>query len=615
MHSSEVTPRHSVIFHTLMAFVFIVSVTVFSMLANLYLADALTHDAEAINQAGSLRMQAWRLADSQQQGDGEQLRRHIQQLEATMQGNALVSSLRQHADAELVDLHASLVNRWQHVMLPALLSADQQDSYRQEVGAFVGQLNTFVHALQVSTENKLALIRALQIGLLFIIALIGFALIYGLHNNLVSPLRALTHMARRIGEGDFSTRTHIEGETELSMLAETLNQMNIELAELYQQMEAKVADKTQEVRRQNAVLELLFSTAQRLYQKPGEPATQMVPQLNRIQSLLGTGPISLCLNRPDESASYAAISSPDLSVPVYCTLPACNQCPVNVNGGQLADGTRLHSFPLRYGDSESGTLRVTLGADEQLAAWQEQLLTTLADLFAGSLRLQSLGEHQARLALMEERAIIARELHDSLAQALSAQKLQLTRLRRLLQKNAAQAEQLDTLQAIDDGLSQANRQLRELLTTFRLQVDAPGLKPALEATVSEFSRHSGLALSLDYQLDHCPLTANEEIHCLQLVREALSNVLKHARAQHCAVAAWQDKQGYVMISITDDGIGMPPGGSPEGHYGLSIMQERANSLHGELSIGTDDQPGTRILLCFKPNYRQIQLYEVRDTDD
>ena len=70
---------------------------------------------------------------------------------------------------------------------------------------------------------------------------------------------------------------------------------------------------------------------------------------------------------------------------------------------------------------------------------------------------------------MEERAVIARELHDSLAQALSAQKLQLARLKRLMQKESGQAQLDDSVQQIDRGLNSAYRQLRELLTTFRIR--------------------------------------------------------------------------------------------------------------------------------------------------
>ena len=82
----------------------------------------------------------------------------------------------------------------------------------------------FVRTLQEASEGKLGVIRALQAGTLFIIVLIAFVLIYGLHNNL-HPLRSLTKMARDIGKGDFSGRVEIPGDTELSLLARTLNQM------------------------------------------------------------------------------------------------------------------------------------------------------------------------------------------------------------------------------------------------------------------------------------------------------------------------------------------------------------------------------------------------------
>jgi two-component system nitrate/nitrite sensor histidine kinase NarX len=219
---------------------------------------------------------------------------------------------------------------------------------------------------------------------------------------------------------------------------------------------------------------------------------------------------------------------------------------------------------------------------------------------------------------MEERAVIARELHDSLAQALSAQKLQLARLKRLMQKESGQAQLDDSVQQIDRGLNSAYRQLRELLTTFRIKVNEPGLKPALQATVEEFGANSGLQILNDYHLDHCPLTPNEEVHCLQIIREALSNVVKHAEAAHCWLKLTQDEIGTIHVMIEDGGIGISPEEQRAGHYGLIILRERANSLNGNISIGLRPGGGTSVHLRFPPAYRHIPLkqepvtYERRD---
>ncbi|WP_240638205.1 type IV pili methyl-accepting chemotaxis transducer N-terminal domain-containing protein [Pseudomonas jilinensis] len=602
------TPRHSVVFHTLLAFVVIIGVSVLSLLGNLYMADALEGDAAAINQAGSLRMQAYRLALTATQGDDERLTERLQRLDDTLTSPALLLTVRRHPNSPLPERYATIVSHWAYTMRPQL--ADQPRDlarYLSELDAFTQELDGFVRSLQEASERKLGVIRVLQVGTLFIIVLIAFLLINRLHNNLATPLRALTAMARQIGRGNFSSRVEVAGDTELSLLARTLNQMSQELAELYAEMEQKVSDKTAELQRSNTSLQLLFNGAQMLYSQPQDPGQMMGQLLSKVQEALGSGPVSLCLNRPGEAGSHTAISSLDMLPPYYCDLPQCAACPAQANQGLLANGNRLISFAMRSGASELGTLRVEHPADQALQPWQEQLMLTLADLFAASLSLAGQGEQQARMALMEERAVIARELHDSLAQALSAQKLQLARLKRLAARGADSETLSATAGEIEQGLNAAYRQLRELLTTFRIKVNAPGLKPALHATVEEFSSNSGLDIHFSYQLDHCPLTPNEEIHCLQVVREALSNVLKHARASQCWLSLYQDRKGMIHVQIEDNGIGIGDSVSPSGHYGLTILRERAEGLHGEVSIDPREAGGTRVWLRFAPDYRRIPL--------
>jgi len=608
MSSTESEPlstRHSIVFNTLVAFVVIIGVSLVSMLASLYLADALEGDAEAINQAGSLRMQAYRLAFTAEHGSQALLYERIETLQQTLRSPSLRSALHRHDGTHLPVLHAAVSLHWEQGMRPLLDAQPARlEEYRREAPAFVNELDTFVRTLQEASEGKLSVIRALQAGTLFVIVVIAFVLIYGLHNNLATPLRSLTRMARDIGKGDFSGQVQIPGDTELSLLARTLNQMSQELAGLYADMEQKVDDKTAALTRSNATLQLLFDSARMLYSKPDDPTQMMGAQLSKVQQILDTGPISLCLNRSAEAGSHTAMTSHNLQPPEYCQLPQCEACPVNQTG-RLPTGEELLTFELRSGPDELGSLRVASRTGEPLQPWQTLPLTTLADLFAASLSLARLGQKQARLALMEERAVIARELHDSLAQALAAQKLQLARLKRLMQKQSDQAQLDDSVQQIEQGLNSAYRQLRELLTTFRIKVNEPGLKPALYATVQEFSANSGLQVESDYQLDHCPLTPNEEVHCLQIVREALSNVVKHAEAEHCWLSLTQDSVGTIHVKIEDDGVGIRLEEQRAGHYGLIILRERANSLNGTINIGRRPAGGTLVYLRFPPAYRHI----------
>src|SRR5690606_27742721 len=118
--------------------------------------------------------------------------------------------------------------------------------------------------------------------------------------------------------------------------------------------------------------------------------------------------------------------------------------------------------------------------------------------------------------LVHERTVIARELHDSLAQALSYLKIQVARLNRALAKDDKETLQ-DVSTELQEGLSSAYRQLRELLTTFRLKVDGPGLLSTLQTSVKQLSEQSEMHISLDYTLSNLPLTPNEEIHLLQII--------------------------------------------------------------------------------------------------
>ncbi len=180
-----------------------------------------------------------------------------------------------------------------------------------------------------------------------------------------------------------------------------------------------------------------------------------------------------------------------------------------------------HRFGELFIESRSG----------RLENWQQQLIETFCDNIARTFALSLQQEQESRLALFAERGTIARELHDSLAQSLSYLKIQVSRLGTLLKREAPAEKIEDTLDELREGLNGAYRQLRELLTTFRLSLDEPSLEAALGNAVAEFGERGEVTIELDNRLQHVPLSPNEEIHVLQIVREALSNVVRHSQAQ------------------------------------------------------------------------------------
>jgi len=228
-------------------------------------------------------------------------------------------------------------------------------------------------------------------------------------------------------------------------------------------------------------------------------------------------------------------------------------------------------------------------------------VTSVADTVAATLANEARKDQAHRVAVMEERAAIARELHDSLAQSLSFTRIQISRFQALRDRGAPAAELDEVLAEIRTGIQAAYGQLRELLTTFRLQLSVPGLQASLANTAREFSERGGLPVDLEGDLANYPLTPNEEIHILQIVREALSNVLRHSGAgRACIRLSPPDREGQIEVSISDDGCGLGREATGHDHYGKTIMRERAAVLGGSLEFGAAEGGGAEVKLRFRP---------------
>jgi two-component system nitrate/nitrite sensor histidine kinase NarQ len=96
------------------------------------------------------------------------------------------------------------------------------------------------------------------------------------------------------------------------------------------------------------------------------------------------------------------------------------------------------------------------------------------------------------------------------------------------------------------------------------------------------------------------LNAQQQVHVLQIIREAVLNAIKHANAQAITIRCEVSPDGNNKITILDDGSGIDSLDEPEGHYGLTIMHERATRLGGALQIGRGALQGTEVCLTFPP---------------
>ncbi|OEC33979.1 two-component system, NarL family, nitrate/nitrite sensor histidine kinase NarX [Pseudomonas cuatrocienegasensis] len=206
--------------------------------------------------------------------------------------------------------------------------------------------------------------------------------------------------------------------------------------------------------------------------------------------------------------------------------------------------------------------------------------------------LQAFGESRRlrRSELAAERAVLARELHDSVAQQLGYLQIRSSRLQALLVEHPhpAAGAMLDDLR---ESVRVMHRQVRELISNSRLGMDGRSLRQALEASVDEFARCSSCVFTLDNRLPANWLPAEGELQLLQIVREALANAVRHSHARQVWVRLWP-VAGGATVEVRDDGVGLPEPLPEGGHFGLGIMRERAAAMGAQLTLQAAPGGGT-----------------------
>lgn len=226
--------------------------------------------------------------------------------------------------------------------------------------------------------------------------------------------------------------------------------------------------------------------------------------------------------------------------------------------------------------------------------------TALSGILSSSQHL----DMSKRVALHQERALIARELHDSLAQSLSYLKIQVSRLQALLKPNKIKSENdvvavNGIVEELRTNLDVSYKQLRELITTFRLALNSRDLSHALENSIEEFENRSSVAINLDNRLSRTDLAVDEEIHVLQIIREAISNVVRHSQASRAEVTLSILPKRLVSITIDDNGIGINHNQTATHRHGMIIMQQRAHDLGGKFRVQESLLGGSCISVTFE----------------
>jgi signal transduction histidine kinase len=202
-------------------------------------------------------------------------------------------------------------------------------------------------------------------------------------------------------------------------------------------------------------------------------------------------------------------------------------------------------------------------------------------------------EARALAAVTEERARIARELHDVVGHGVSVMTVQASAVRRLLRPD--QEREREALLVVERTGREALAEMRRMVGVLRRPEEAPALapQPSLEhlERLAEQAREAGLPVELQVEGEPVVLPAGLDLTAYRLVQEGLTNALKHAQAERAQVIV-RYSDGEIELIVSDDGAGA--GDTAGGGHGLVGMRERVSVYGGELEAGPRPEGGFQL---------------------
>ena len=573
--------RASIVRQYLVALLFIGFLAVLAAAPALVLTEQSTGSGGAINVSGSMRMQSYKLALAVADPFSSYDQRKEMTLSALDEFGAKLMSpgLLKGVPYDAMDQYHALKDRYETSVRPlAEASIDDlwaRKEFTKQIPVFVEDVDRFVQTLENGLNNRLALLQKILTVILLGAVLVSFVMLMMMQRSIFKPLLEIGRAADAVRQGDFSVRTKAPAPNEIGRLSTSFNFMVDELGRLYGNLENEVARKTQDLNRRNAGLQFLSRVAQAVTWRNVSERHALDGLLTEAAQQLGAKAVRIRVGQGDKDYVLAQSVTTEAATDLFT-------------------GDTSEHFSLSTDKAKTGFLDVKFEATPE--AWQRDLSQAMAQTVGRGIERSFRQADDRRLAVLEERSTIARELHDSIAQSLSYSRIQMHRLKVFIEREEPREKVLQTVTELSEGIATAYSQLREVLTTFRLQINSSGLNGAVEETVEEFRNRTGIATTVTNELLGIELSPNEQIHFIHILREALINIEKHARATNVSVRMMRSPEGGFVLKVEDDGIGIGSTTGKYKHFGLSIMRERAEALHGTLSVAPGHEKGTCVTL-------------------
>jgi two-component system nitrate/nitrite sensor histidine kinase NarX len=476
-------------------------------------------------------------------------------------------------------------------------------------------LGALVLALAALAERGVGEGHALaQVALLVVANALVWHLYRRVNHQLLAPLAQLRDWARRMRGGDLGARLPLPPAGELRRVAEDVNDLGQSLQRLSEQMDREVLRHTESLAQKTRSLQVLYDVAAsvNLFNDLDDLLVRFLHTL--IDVVKAKAAAVRLLDKDGQMRLVASVGLSERELAAGALLTADQSVfgevgprddPAEPLSGVVESpaspaGPQTISVPLRYHGKTLGVYNLFVDrADSADREDLRDLLTSIGRHLGMAIEKVRVDTQAQRLSIMQERNLLAHELHDSLAQTLASLRFQV----RMLDDTLGQGDfshARGELQRIRNGLEEAHSELRGLLAHFRAPIDQRGLVRALEDLVARFRRETGIITFFQRECGQAELPATQEMQVLRIVQEALTNIRKHSQAHAVRLLLRCDEEGHYHIMVEDDGVGFGEQvtGADGEHIGLAILQERARRLGGELTVESEPAEGTRVELNF-----------------
>ena len=581
----------------------------------LWVAWQLEGGAAAVNEAGRLRMNMLRMVLVQQTESPEDVQMHARQFDASLEllrtgdpSRPLFVPWGADTRARFEEIRSSwaaLHKEWAVGLAP-----DRARSLAQ-ADSFVQKVDGFVEAIEIQIAGWTAVLHVFQLVMMAVAIAAAVTFMAVSYLLVLNPVSQLQQALARLRQGDWGARLPIESDDEFGQLSAGFNQMAHALQASHDDLERKVREKTASIAVQNQRLAALYevSALASMATELDALAQGFVRQIRRV-----AGADAAAVRWSDEANERYVLLAGDgmpraMTEGEHCLHTGACMCgqpqsqahtrviPIMASTALAFPHCRdagyqtLVAIPVQMQQRVLGEVNLFFRSSAELTHEVRELLEAMTRHLASAMEGLRATALEREAAVAQERSLLARELHDSIAQSLAFLKIQTQLLRDAVAKGDIVARDR-SMGELDVGVRECYADVRELLVHFRTRTSEEDIEAALRTTLSKFEHQTGIATTLTMAGHGLPLPPDVQIQVLHMVQEALSNVRKHSGATRVELRVHRHPRW--RFEVQDNGAGFEVRAVPPDsmHVGLGIMRERAQRIGAAVQVDSSAGAGT-----------------------